>query len=204
MVTAGARRGNAIIEFQLTRCSAVVTFVRLLLMLLAMCLVQPAWARMYQWVDPDSGTTQLSGMPPAWYRSDEKGPRVFVFENGQVVDDTGIAVSDAERERLRRDAYIQSQQDQDAYLKKLLEAKRLKAVMQKKQGIEEESAPEEQPPPEQPVEAPPPAAEQGPNAEQLRALIDAWEKVRTENARQALDASAAAPDTAPAEVPETP
>lgn len=48
----------------------------------------PAQARMYQWVDTQTGTVQLSGAPPAWYRSTQSGPRVFVFENGRLVDDT--------------------------------------------------------------------------------------------------------------------
>src|SRR5690554_7481361 len=46
-------------------------------------------SRMYQWIDPDTQTTQLSGKPPTWYRSAEGGPRVLVFEKGLMVDDTG-------------------------------------------------------------------------------------------------------------------
>ena len=157
---------------------------------------------MYQWVDPDSGTTQLSGMPPAWYRGDEKGPRVWVFENGQLVDDTGIAVSEAERERLRREAFIRSQQDQDAYMKKLLEAKRMKAAIDKKKGVEE-IEPEIDVPPPEPEAEPAQQAEQpkGPNAEDLRALIDAWEKVRTESARKALGDSDPPAGTSPPSAP---
>jgi len=33
--------------------------------------MQSVQAQMYQWTDPESGTTQLSGKPPAWYRSVE-------------------------------------------------------------------------------------------------------------------------------------
>ena len=62
-------------------------------------------ARMYQWLDPDSGNVQLAGKPPAWYRSDRNGPRVFVFENGELVDDTAIDVSEAHRLQLRSDAF---------------------------------------------------------------------------------------------------
>lgn len=66
-----------------------------------------AQARMYQWINPNTGNTQLSGSPPSWYRSADPGPepRVVVFENGKVVDDTGNAVSDLERAQLRALAF---------------------------------------------------------------------------------------------------
>lgn len=69
--------------------------------------IAPATARLYQWRSAATGSTQLSGLPPAWYRSDEQGPRIFVFENNQLVDDTGIAVSIEQREALRRKAFDQ-------------------------------------------------------------------------------------------------
>ena len=50
-------------------------------------------ARMYQWVNPHTGTVQLSGAPPSWYRGAQEGPRVLVFDQGRVVDDTAIAVN---------------------------------------------------------------------------------------------------------------
>ena len=50
-----------------------------------------AQARMYQWVNPNNQQIQLSGIPPAWYRSDNGGPRVRVFELGNLIDDTSIA-----------------------------------------------------------------------------------------------------------------
>jgi len=43
-------------------------------------------------VSPTTGSVQLSGTPPAWYRSDVAGPRVQVFESGNLVDDTAIVV----------------------------------------------------------------------------------------------------------------
>src|SRR3989338_5890885 len=86
------------------------------------------YARMYQWLDPDSGTTQLSGKPPAWYRSDSSGPRIFVFENGKVIDDTGLSVSEPERDRLRQQAFLQAEEDKSAARDKLMEAKRLEAA----------------------------------------------------------------------------
>ena len=66
----------------------------------------PAHAeRMYQWQHPATGTTQLSGHAPAWYRGVEAGPRVLVFENGSLTDDTAITVSELQRQRLRHLAF---------------------------------------------------------------------------------------------------
>lgn len=48
-------------------------------------------ARMYQWVDPQTGTVQLAGQPPPWLTRGEPGPRVRVFEHGRVIDDTAYA-----------------------------------------------------------------------------------------------------------------
>ncbi len=64
---------------------------------------------MYQWTDPDTGTTQLSGKPPAWYRSGKVGPRIFVFEKGQIVDDTDIVLSDEHQALMRERAYSEAE-----------------------------------------------------------------------------------------------
>jgi hypothetical protein len=65
-------------------------------------------ARMYQWVNADNGRVQMSGKPPAWYRAGGQGPRVLVYENGKLVDDTQRALSaeasQALRERATEDA----------------------------------------------------------------------------------------------------
>lgn len=63
-----------------------------------------AEARMYQWSNVVTGTVQLSGSPPAWYRSTTPGPRVFVFDNGRLIDDTAVTVSHEQRLVLRADA----------------------------------------------------------------------------------------------------
>jgi hypothetical protein len=62
-------------------------------------------ARMYQWVDPGTGTVQLSGSPPGWYRAARQGPRVFVFEDGRLIDDTAQRVADEQAEALRAAAF---------------------------------------------------------------------------------------------------
>ena len=64
-----------------------------------------AHARMYQWSNPSSGIVQLSGAPPAWYRSTTQGPRVLVFDNGQLIDDTAIDVGEPVRQSLRAAAF---------------------------------------------------------------------------------------------------
>ena len=84
---------------------------KLLLIVSLLLIACPATARMYQWVNPASGRTQMSGNPPAWYRADTAGnpdrraPRVMVFENGQLIDDTAIAVSEERRQQLREQAF---------------------------------------------------------------------------------------------------
>lgn len=60
---------------------------------------------MYQWSHAATGTVQLSGSPPAWYRSaSSPGPRVLVFDNGRLIDDTAVPVSEEQRRILRADA----------------------------------------------------------------------------------------------------
>lgn len=67
--------------------------------------VERAEARMYQWSNAATGTVQLSGSPPAWYRSAAPGPRVLVFDNGQLVDDTAMSVAEEHRQVLRAKAF---------------------------------------------------------------------------------------------------
>ena len=99
-----------------------------------------AHARMYQWVDPASKITQFSGKPPVWYRSKDNGPRVIVFENNQIIDDTNIRVSDVEQDRLRRLAFLQAENNREMAKEKLLQAKRLEAISEQTQGGKEQSS----------------------------------------------------------------
>lgn len=73
----------------------------LLVLLCSLLVVTPASARMYEWVNPASGRVQLSGTPPTWYRSVTAGPRVRVFDDGALVDDTSIELSAGENGALR-------------------------------------------------------------------------------------------------------
>ena len=73
---------------------------------LTLVLILPAsHARMYQWEQPQSGVIQLSGVAPAWYRSVHPGPQVLVFDNGRLVDDTNVTVSNPHRIVLRQKAW---------------------------------------------------------------------------------------------------
>ena len=78
--------------------------MRWLLVLTALVLAMSAQARMYQWVSPRSGTTQMSSTPPSWYRNGEpEAPRVLVFENGRLLDDTSIAMPRDRDQKMRQD-----------------------------------------------------------------------------------------------------
>ena len=90
------------------------------ILILILILASPlASARMYQWDDPDTGTPQLSGKPPYWYRGDEPGPRVFVIDNGRVIDDTSVRVPDNQRQQLREAAFLRAEQDEARFKAKL-------------------------------------------------------------------------------------
>jgi hypothetical protein len=79
--------------------------ILLFLLVTAAIATTDADARMYQWSHPSSGTVQLSGSPPPWYRSTVNGPRVFVFDNGRLVDDTAVSVAEEHRLALRASAF---------------------------------------------------------------------------------------------------
>lgn len=79
-------------------------------------------AQMYQWADARTGTVQLSGSPPAWYRSAQPGPRVFVFENGQLIDDTARALTADDAARVRAAAFGQPAPTPPALAAPLFEA----------------------------------------------------------------------------------
>lgn len=102
--------------------------VMLFLLLLITTIVD---ARMYQWTEPDTGTTQLSGKPPAWYRSDKGGPRVFVFDNGRLIDDTAVEVTDDVRLGIRQQAFILAEEDRQKAQEKIAKSEELKQKYRK-------------------------------------------------------------------------
>jgi hypothetical protein len=168
--------------------------VRLVILAL-MVTAMPAHARMYQWTDPDTGTTQLSGKPPAWYRSSENGPRVIVFEKGEVVDDTSIQVSDALREELRRQALAKAVEDREKARQMALEAEQLKSRIGEQPqedsittDVAEETKPAGEPETaitagQTNTEVPGQLTE-----DQLKALIMEWEQQKTQQSKAKIGA----------------
>jgi hypothetical protein len=99
-----------------------ITRVLLILLLLVS---SSAGARMYQWRNQDTGSVQFAGVPPAWYRSPQGGPRVLVYDGGKLVDDTSIKLEPEEDKELRDLAFrdLEQRQQQDA-IKRLERAAR--------------------------------------------------------------------------------
>ena len=164
---------------------------KLLVLLSLLVLSISAQARMYQWVDPDTHTTQLSGKPPYWYRNGEPGPRVVVFENGKVIDDTGITVSILENEKLRQQALIIVEQDRLSALEKLRQSEMQKAAFGSDEIDEEpvevildpvvvEANTEEG----RQVEADDSEIEQ-----QMRELLEQYEALKTQSAKEVVGSS---------------
>jgi len=160
-----------------------------IVVLLLLC-IQPATARMYQWIDPASGRTQLSGTPPTWYRSGGDNPRVFVFENGQLIDDTGRPVDEAKRQRLRQEALVRAEEDREAARRKAESAALLRNQAEDS-GVVPPAPPLPVLPDEEPAAAE--AMEEGPpgvpelteqDVTELRALISEWEARNQSRARE--------------------
>jgi len=95
--------------------------------------------RMYQWVDPDTGTPYLAGSPPAWYRSVEGGPRVQVFEDGKLVDDTSWRADDQRQRDLREQALAVERDRQEAEARRKA-ARRLEEQQEQVQEAQGERA----------------------------------------------------------------
>ena len=154
-------------------------------------------ARMYQWLDADTGSTQLSGKPTMWYRSASPGPRVFVFDNGRLMDDTAIEVDDEVREQLRRRAFILAEEDQQKAKDKLAKSLEMqqKFVKDKPKKVElvdtedsqqQISTDEELSVDEDSFEAQEDDDNTDNTVDELRKLITDWENAQTENAKKAL------------------
>ena len=147
---------------------------------------------MYQWQDPDTGTTQFSGKPPAWYRTGENGPRIIVFEKGTIIDDTSIDISDEQRQALRQEALLKAEESSEKAMDMAREAEEMKARINVATS-EKSSVVEEQPPEinEAPEAQDVTGLQQGQEIvteEQMRALISEWEKKTTEQAKQRANA----------------
>jgi hypothetical protein len=159
-------------------------------------------ARMYQWVDPDSRTTHLSGKPPAWYRLDPGAPRVFVFDGGQLIDDTARTLDPELARTLRREAFALAAApaaaapplDDALYRAALRGAEagnRVRPAAPPGGTGDRQPVPETQSsPPAEPVQTD--AAEQADPATmvaKLRAMIDAWDRQQSDRAREVLESA---------------
>lgn len=132
-------------------------------------------ARMYQWVDVDTGTVQLSGSPPAWYRGNERGPRVFVFENGRLVDDTARSLPAEEAAQLRAAAFGQPAPASPVLQAPLFDAPDELAAV--------EAA-------DLPAAAPPPEDSTSRQIAEFKALLEAYDRAQESAAHEALAAPA--------------
>jgi hypothetical protein len=166
-----------------------------LLFVLLLLMATSAGARMYQWKDPESNSVQFSGVPPAWYRSPEGGPRVRVFDGGKLVDDTYIRLAPQDNRSMREIAFrvLQEEQEQEA-IKRLERAARREEVRRqqeereaKKVLAELEQSDTSQAPPEVLLESLDPEM-----VDRLKAIISAYDHA---NADEAGAAPPAAPPT---------
>lgn len=146
---------------------------------------------MYQWVDSETGTTQLSGKPPAWYRTGERGPRIFVFESGQLVDDTGIRVSEEQQLLLRQRSYdIANEQSIQERAKSIL-SKRNKVIDEETEllvdELDDSVAEQEVVEEEEVAESEVPTDLSGLSEEDMRQLILDWDEAQKQKAKDIID-----------------
>ncbi len=108
-----------------------------LLILLLLLLSTAAGARMYQWQDPHSKSMQFSGVPPAWYRGLQSGPRVRVYDGGKLIDDTTIPLSPEDDRSMRDMAFRALEEEQQVEAIKRLERAALREESHREQARRE-------------------------------------------------------------------
>ena len=150
---------------------------------------------MYQWVNAQTGRTQMSGKPPSWYRSDKPGPRIFVFDNGRLIDDTAHAVSFEERANLRATAFAISASEEAAALKSA-EAKNKTLAVNGKPGEEASKNPLERGFEDKDAASAKPTESPDATIARLKSIISAWEDQQTTEAKRLLEKNAVVPPSA--------
>lgn len=145
-----------------------------------------AHARMYQWSHPSSGIVQLSGTPPAWYRSTMKGPRVLVFDNGQLIDDTAVVVGEPLRESLRAAAFTDASAPSAAAASTPTprEFVRDTPIPAREESLERGTTAEPGASGQETAAPPEGTVEQ--TVAELKSLLDAWDSRRRDEARSLL------------------
>jgi hypothetical protein len=153
-----------------------------LLLLLLLFASSAVGARMYQWQDPQSKSVQFSGVPPAWYRSPEGGPRVRVYDGGKLVDDTSIPLSEQDNASMRELAFRELQEERQlAAIKRLDRAARREAQRQeqaKREALRAQAASEQS----DTSEAPPEVLQDSLSADEvgrLKAIIAEFDRLNS-------------------------
>jgi hypothetical protein len=169
-----------------------MTRLQSLLLVLLLLTATSAGARMYQWHDPDSRSVQFSGVPPAWYRSPEGGPRVRVYEGGRLVDDTYIRLTAQDNRSMRETAFrvLEEEQEQEA-IKRLERAARREEVRREQEEREANSAMAELEQSDT-SQAPPEVLPENLDPEmvgRLKAIISAYDRANTDEAEGAPPAA---------------
>jgi len=155
-------------------------------------------ARMYQWTETDTGSTQLSGKPPMWYRSAASGPRVFVFDKGRLIDDTAVEVDEDVRQQLRQKAFVLVEEDQQKAKDKLAKSLKIKQkfvedepkkaeLEDHKETLKEAARDNELIVEEDFIDDQEEDASSENTVDDLRQLITEWENAQTESAKKALE-----------------
>lgn len=151
-----------------------------LLVLVLVLIATPAAARMYQWQDPQSKSVQFSGIPPAWYRSPEGGPRVRVYDGGKLVDDTSIRLSPEDNQSMREIAFrVLEEEQQEAAIKRLERAARREANRREQAEREARRARAQEVPESDTTQAPPEVLQENLDPEmvgRLKAIISAYDR----------------------------
>lgn len=160
---------------------------------------------MYQWVNPGTGRTQMSGTPPAWYRAAPAGtpgkrtPRVLVFENGQLIDDTAIAVSEERRIQLRQQAFRGADVEARAAAAARPEAGTPPVSEATSAAVGSGGGDFSEPKP-QATTTPAAPANSDETISRMKALIEQWDRQKTEQAKTLIQEQPA-PAEAPAKSP---
>jgi len=170
-------------------------FMIRLLFLVLLLVSTSAGARMYQWQDPHSKSVQFSGVPPAWYRSPGGGPRVRVYEAGQLVDDTYTRLSPEDDKSMREIAFRALEEEQELEAIKRLERAARREESRREQARREALKAQASNEGSDTTEAPPPVLPENLDpemVERLKSIISRYDRA-TSNSAVALPAETSPP-----------
>ncbi len=157
--------------------------IRLLFLLLLLTSTAAATAaRMYQWQDADSKSIQFSGVPPAWYRGPDGGPRVRVYEGGKLIDDTYVRLSAEDDRNMRDTAFRALQEEQQVEAIKRLERAARREESRREQAQREASKAQAKTEKSETTEAPPAVLPDSLDPEmvgRLKAIIAEYDRAGT-------------------------